>query len=58
MNKKIYEEYVKEHPEEMNDINRIKARSDRIRRSIQNRRRKRLADIEKYRRMLNGEYTE
>lgn len=52
--RKIYEEYVKEHPEEMVRINALKKTSKRIETDLKDRRKEKLRKIEECRRWLYG----
>ena len=52
--KAIYEEYVKEHPEEMVKINALKQNSERIDASLKGRRKDKLKKIEACRGWLYG----
>lgn len=49
----MYEEYIKEHPEEFVDLSRIYASSERIEIERHRRRQKKLEKIEYCRRLLN-----
>lgn len=52
--KEIYEEYVKENPEEMVKINALKKNSERIDAGLKARRKEKLKKIEECRRWLYG----
>lgn len=52
--KEIYQEYVKEHPEEMTKINALKRNSERIDAGMKERRKAKLKKIEECRRWLYG----
>ena len=52
--REAYEEYVKEHPEEMVRINALKQNSERIDAAIKARRKEKLKKIEECRRWLYG----
>lgn len=58
-NRKIYEEYKKEHPEEMVRLNALMRTSKHIQKNLDDRRQAKIRKIEECRRILYGaQYTE
>ena len=53
--KEIYEQYKKDHPEEMVNLNRIYGHTKKVERTLAARKKEKLKKIEECRRLLYGE---